>query len=64
MSMQDDLQIMKTEAEKQDNYINSIGEQAAEIPGRQSKAAFDFDRALIFIRTIDVRVRAIFTKEK
>ena len=56
MSMQDDLMMMQTEAVRQDQYAQSIERKAANIDRRESRTAFDFDRALIFVRSIHVRV--------
>ena len=56
VSMQDDLQMMTTEADNRDKYDQRIQQQAAEFERRQSQVSFDFDRALIFVRRIHVRV--------
>ena len=55
VSMQDDLRAMATEAENRDKHDQRIQRQAAEIERRQSKVGFEFDRALIFVRKVELR---------
>ena len=55
-SMTDDLNMMNFEADRQDQFVKSIEKKAATIERRQSNAGLDFDRALIFVRRIHVRV--------
>ena len=50
--------MMTTEADNRDKYDQRIQQQAAEFERRQSQVSFDFDRALIFIRKVQVRVSA------
>ena len=62
-SMEDDLQMMQNEAEKQDQHRRDLEKKAATIDRRESNGSLEFDRALIFIRTIKVRVSVVIILE-
>ena len=62
-SMEDDLQMMQNEAEKQDQHRRDLEKKAATIDRRESNRSLEFDRALIFIRTIKVRVSVVIILE-
>lgn len=47
--------MMQNEAEKQDQHRRDLEKKAATIDRRESNRSLEFDRALIFIRTIKVR---------
>ena len=58
-SMTDDLNMMKFEEDRQNQFVKPIEEKAATTQRRQSNAGLEFDRALIFVRTIHVRVSTL-----